>query len=205
MLSAKKATGIARKFLEENYPDLPCTTFAMPRRYLPNEKARVFEACYADANLCQEFTLLIFRVRDDGTIDFREDRRDIVRQLLKQKGTFLPDVTVPPEDVFDHLHRAVTEPGAEYPEWIISIEMVGDDTADAIATVTHPTEGEHLRIPVAAFRRHFDRKAFFHLDRGDPNKMVTLIIPHAMPLADIRKNLTHSLMGYRRVFQKLAS
>lgn len=205
MLSAKKATEIARKFLAESYPDLPTTTFAMPRQYLKAEHARVFEACYADATLCEEFVLLIFRVKDDGSIDFREDRRDVVRQFLKQKGTFLPDVTTPVEHILAHFERAIHEKDAEFPEWVVGIEMVQGGDIDALATIKHPNEREQICVQIVLFRKRSERKKFFTHESLDPGKMITLIIPHAMKTIDVRTALTQQLLTFRQAFQRLAS
>jgi hypothetical protein len=205
MLSAKKATEIARKFLAESYSDLPTTTFAMPRQYLEAEHARVFEACYADATLCEEFVLLIFRVKDDGSIDFREDRRAIVRQLLKQKGTFLPDVTTPVEHILAHFERAIHEKDAELPEWIVGIEMVQAGDFDAVATIKHPNEREHIRVQILLFRKRSERKKFFKHESLDSSKMITLIIPHAMKPVDVRAALAQQLLTFRQAFQRIVN
>lgn len=194
-LKTKDATAAARAFMRQ-YGDIPSFAFPKPRQYLPMDQSRIYEICYGCMQTHQEYVLMVIRVKDDGSVSISEDRREVVRAMLKQKGVTLP-ATQFAEGVCAHFERAVHEPGAEYPDWIVGIRMDDGDQHDAIATI-RKTNGDKADVPLCVFRSSGHKAAFFSRFQGDPSTRIAVTMKVTATPAQIREYLIGQLEKRRK-------
>ncbi len=198
-LSSNQAADLARKFVRENFKDLPSAAYVVSRRYREAEQLRLFGVHYADANLHEEFILLFLAVKDDGTVELRKDLREIVAQQLKDKGTFLPGPEFSAPMLQDRLMQAIRDPAASFPEWFVEVRLEEGDDYDAIALIKSE-DGSGLTFPITLFRRKSDKARFFKSYTGDPMRRMGLIIPVGATPTEVRKRLIDQLTLQRKNF-----
>ena len=117
-----------------------------------------------------------------------EDRRDVIRSLLREKSVELPGRSHALENVTHQFDRAMTRADIVFPDWYKGFRLVSEKTVDVLVAIRTKAD-THVDVPIVLFRSRNDKAKFFKDFGGDPESRLSVILPPELPDAEMRQYL----------------